>query len=85
MLFFILKIFINILIIGLFLYGKLVPHKDKLIHPFKGYFEFFEKIFLPIFVLIKTKVKPFQVGVGLAVDMTQIFVLIILLLINYII
>jgi len=84
MLFFILKIFINILIIGLFLYGKLVPHKDKLIHPFKVYFEFFEKIYLPIFDAIKNRVKPFQVGVGLAVDMTQIFILIFLLLINYI-
>jgi len=83
MLFLFLKIFINILIVGLFLYGKLLPHKDKLVHPFKGYFDFFEKIFLPLFNLIKSKFKPFQVGVGLAVDMTQIFILILLLLINY--
>lgn len=76
------KIFINILIIGLFLYSKLLPYKDRLGGQFKGYFNFFNKIFTPLLNAMKSVVKPFQVGQGLSVDMTQIVLLILLLLVN---
>lgn len=80
----ILKIFIQILIVGLFLYSKLLPYKDKLNSPYRGIFDFFNSIFSPIFNFLKTTIKPFQVGVGLAVDMTQIVLLIIfLMLLNF--
>jgi len=76
------KIFLNVLIIGLFLYSKLTPYKDKLNNQYKGAYNFFQSIFQPILNMLKSLVKPFQVGQGLAVDMTQIILLIVLLLLN---
>ncbi|AYN05467.1 hypothetical protein EAG11_15910 [Flavobacterium sp. 140616W15] len=79
-----IKLFIQILIIGLFLYSKLLPYKDKLSPQYKKIFDFFNSIFSPIFNFLKTIVKPFQVGIGLSVDMTQIVLLIIfLMLLNF--
>jgi uncharacterized membrane protein len=78
----ILKIFLNLLIVGLFLYSKLLPYKDKLNEKYKGVFSFFNSIFTPVLNGLKSLVKPFQVGQGLSVDMTQIILLILLLLIN---
>lgn len=76
----IVKIFIQILIVGLFLYSKLLPYKEKLNQRYRSIFNFFDSIFSPLFNFLKTMVKPFQVGVGLAVDMTQILLLIIFLM-----
>jgi hypothetical protein len=78
-----LHIFINVLIIGLFLYSKLLPYKDKLTGQFKSAFDFFNSIFTPILNGLKSFFKPFEVGTGLSVDMTQIVLLIILLLLNW--
>jgi hypothetical protein len=79
-----IRLFIQILIIGLFLYSKLLPYKDKLSPQYKKIFDFFNSIFSPIFNFLKTIVKPFQVGIGLSVDMTQIVLLIIfLMLLNF--
>jgi hypothetical protein len=77
----IIAILINILIVGLFLYSKLLPYKDKLTPQYSKIFDFFNRIFSPIFKLLKNVFKPFQVGLGLSVDMTQIVLLIILLII----
>lgn len=71
----------NFFIIGLFLYSKLLPYNDKLNHQYKGIFNFFNTVFEPIIKFLKRFIKPFQVGQGLAVDMTHIVLLIILLLI----
>nr|WP_315251039.1 hypothetical protein [uncultured Flavobacterium sp.] len=80
----IIKIFIQILIVGLFLYSKLLPYKDKLNPQYRSIFDFFNSVFSPIFNFLKTMIKPFQVGIGLAVDMTQIVLLIIfLMLLNF--
>ena len=75
-----IPILINVLIIGLFLYSKLLPYKDKLNPQYKKTFNFFDKIFSPIFDFFKSFAKPFQVGIGLSVDMTQIILLLFLLL-----
>ena len=72
---------VNILIVGLFLYSKLLPYEDKLNPKYKGVFDFFNSIFTPLFSFLKRFIKPFQVGQGLAVDMTQIVLLIVLLII----
>lgn len=77
-----IKLFINILIIGLFLYSKLLPYKDKLNTQYKNVFNFFFSIFNPLLNALKSTVKPFQVGQGLSIDMTQIILLILFLLIN---
>jgi hypothetical protein len=79
--FYLLKIFIYILIVGLFLYSKLLPYKDKLNPQYSGIFNFFNSIFTPLFGFLKKIVKPFQVGQGLSVDMTQIVLLIVFLMI----
>lgn len=80
----IIPFFINFLIIGLFLYSKLLPYKDKLNPQYKKIFDFFNSIFSPIFNFLKNIVKPFQVGTGLFVDMSQIVLLIIFLtLLNF--
>jgi hypothetical protein len=76
----IIPILINILIIGLFLYSKLLPYKDKLKPQYKKIFDFFNSIFSPIFNILKNLVKPFQVGIGLSLDMSQIVLLIIFLM-----
>ena len=78
--FFLLKIFIYVLIVGLFLYSKLLPYKEKLNGQYKGVFNLFNSIFSPILNFLKTMLKPFQVGQGLFVDMTQVLLLIILLI-----
>lgn len=77
----VIHIIINILIVGLFLYAKLLPHQDRLTGQYKKTFNFFSSIFKPLFNLLS--IKPFQVGTGLAVDMTQLLILIILLVLNY--
>ena len=75
-----IPILISILIVGLFLYSKLLPHKDKLNPRYKKIFDFFNSLFSPIFNFLKSIVKPFQVGTGLSVDMSQIVLLIIFLM-----
>ncbi len=80
-----LLIFLNMLVVGLFLYSKLLPYKDKLNPKYRKTFSFFDRFFDPFFSIVKSSVKPFQVGYGLFVDMPQIILLIILLfLINLI-
>ena len=80
----IVPIVLNILIVGLFLYSKLLPYKDKLNPQYKKIFDFFNSIFSPIFNFLKNIVKPFQVGLGLSVDMSQIVLLIVfLILLNF--
>ena len=76
----IVPIVLNILIIGLFLYSKLLPYKDKLNPQYKKIFEFFNSLFTPIFNFLKKVIKPFQVGKGLFVDMSQVVLLILFLI-----
>lgn len=74
-------VFINLLIIGLFLYSKLTPYKDRLTGNFLKAFNFFDNIFTPMLGLLKKIAKPFQVGNGIAVDMSQIILLLLFLII----
>ena len=76
----IFPILINVFIIGVFLYSKLLPYKVKLNNQYKGIFDFFNSIFTPILNFLKKFVKPFQIGQGLSVDLTQIILLILLLI-----
>lgn len=77
----ILPLIANIFIIGLFLYSKLLPHKDKLNQKYKGVFNFFQRIFSPVLNFLGRFFKPAQVGTGLSIDMTQLILFILLLLI----
>jgi hypothetical protein len=73
-------IFINILIVGLFLYSKLLPYKSRLTGKYLKTFSFFESLFNPLLNFLKRIAKPAQVGNGIAVDMSQIILLLLLLL-----
>jgi hypothetical protein len=77
----ILYLLLNFAIIGLFLYSKLLPYKDRLGNQYKSLFNFFEKAFTPLLNLLRQFFKPASVGQGLAVDMSQIFLLLLFLLI----
>lgn len=77
----IFPIIISIFILGLFLYSKLLPFKNKLLPHYRKVFDFFESIFEPIFNFLRNLIKPFKVGIGLSVDMSQIILLLILLII----
>jgi len=74
-----LYIFVNVLIVGLFLYSKLTPYKDRLTGNYLKTFNFFNSIFNPILSIFRPLARPAQVGNGIAVDMSQIILLIILL------
>lgn len=73
-------IFLNLLIIALFVYSKLTPHKARLGGKFLKVYNICERIFEPVLNLLRVIAKPMQVGTGLAVDMSQILLLLILLL-----
>jgi uncharacterized protein YggT (Ycf19 family) len=72
---------VNVFIVGLFLYSKLLPHKDKLNEQYKRIFNFFNIVFDPILNFLKKIINPFQIGKGLSIDMTQVILLILLLII----
>ncbi len=75
------KLIINFLIVGLFLYSKLLPYKDKLHGQYSGLFLFFNSVFEPITTLMRKFIKPVQVGRTLFVDLSQIILLILFLLV----
>jgi len=75
-----LYIFVNVLIVGLFLYSKLTPYKDRLTGNYLKTFNFFDKIFNPILSIFRPMARPAQVGNGIAVDMSQIILLVLLLI-----
>jgi hypothetical protein len=76
---------LNTFVIGLFLYSKLHPYKANLNNKYYGVFNFFNNIFSPLLNFLKKIIKPFQVGSGLSIDMTQVTLLILfLVLLNFI-
>ena len=77
-----IKMLLNVLIVGLFLYSKLLPYKERLVGQYRRIFDISSKIFNPVLNGLKSMVKPVPVGAGLSVDMTQIVLLVILLLLN---
>ncbi len=76
-----LYLFLNVSIIGLFLYSKLLPYKDKLSPQNKSFFNFFNSFFTPVLAFLRRFIKPWVVGSGLSVDMTQVILLLLFLLI----
>jgi hypothetical protein len=76
---FFLKLIFIFLLFGLFIYSKLLPYKDRLFPKQKKQFDFFDRILSPILNLLRRRMKPAQVGNGVALDMAQVFLFIILL------
>ncbi len=71
------------MIIGLFFHSKAAPHKEKLDAQYKGYFDFLDNIFSPIFRFIEPSFKPIQIGQGIGLDIKPFVLLFIFLLINW--
>jgi hypothetical protein len=79
MLFYIFKIFIKFLIVGLFFHSKAAPYKEKLDVNFAVYLRFFDNIFRPIMSIFDS-VKPMQIGQNVGLDLKPFILLIIFIL-----
>lgn len=66
---------------ALFIYSKLTPYKMQLTGKYQSIFLFFEKLFEPILNLLRKIAKPVQVGNGIAVDTSQVIILVLFLII----
>jgi uncharacterized protein YggT (Ycf19 family) len=78
-----IKLIVEILILGMFLYSKLLPYSDRLNVNYKKIFNFFKYIFDPILTFFKRYLKPFKVGNGVAIDLSQFLLLLIFLFILF--
>lgn len=76
-----LYLLVALLIVGLFLYSKLLPYKDRLNPKYQKIFSVFDRLFTPWLNLLRKLFSPLQVGTGLAIDMAQIVLLLLLLFI----
>lgn len=73
---------VDVFIIGLFLFSKLVPYKDKLNERYKKVYKFFSNFFDPALTFLRTFAKPFPVGQGISIDLSQVVLLVLFLLIS---
>lgn len=78
---FIVKALVCITLVGLFIYTKLLPHKNLLNPSYRKIFNFFYSIFNPLLRLLRKGIKPAQLGPGLALDMAQLVLFLVLLLV----
>jgi hypothetical protein len=78
---FLLYILVNILIIGLFLYSQLTRSKARLNGMYLNVYNIFEGLFNPLLIFLGKIAKPVQIGNGLAIDMSQIILLVLFLFI----
>lgn len=76
----ILSFLSSILIVGLFLYFKLLPYHSRLSNPHQRIYRFLEKIFKPVLNLLSSFIKPLQIGQGLSIDLAQLVLLVLLLI-----
>lgn len=76
-----LKILALIMVLGLFIYTKLINYEHLLAPNFKNGFARIKGIFQPIFKFFGRAFKPYKVGNGLFLDMAQLVFLVLLLFI----
>lgn len=69
------------MVLGLFIYTKLINYEHLLAPNFKNGFAKIKGIFQPIFKFLGRAFKPYKVGNGLSLDMAQLAFLLILLFI----
>ncbi len=77
----IIKLIVSISIIGLFVYSKLHVHENRLSPSFMRIYKPFKDILSSILLFLNKFFKPYRVGNGLFIDMSQIVLLIALLVI----
>ena len=71
---------LNLLLLGFFLYSKLLPHKDRLSADYKQLFSITDRIFGPVLRVFKNVARPMQIGTGISLDMAQVLLFALLLL-----
>ena len=77
---YLIKIFILSCLLAFFLYTKLLPYKERLNPQNAKIFRFFNSIFAPMLNFFRGMSKPYQVGIGVAIDSAQFIVFCILVL-----
>lgn len=75
----ILIILLNITVLAIHLYIKILPVKDKLYPRYKNYFKHFDALASRILNFIKRVVNPLKIGHGLVIDLSSFMLLIIIL------
>ena len=65
-------------LVGMYIYAKLAPHKDKLDAKHRGWFETGDKIFGAMARGIGKSMKPYKVGEGIFLDMGQLVLFLII-------
>ncbi|KAA6349266.1 hypothetical protein EZS27_003311 [termite gut metagenome] len=74
----ILKIVTGVLIVLLYLYKQIKPHKNALFPKYQKWFSRIERIFDTLLKIIP--VKPHQLGNGLAIDISAVIFLLLFIL-----
>lgn len=77
-----IHLLLSILLIGLFLFSKLMPYKDRLNPKYKSIYNFFETLFNPILKALRSIIKPVFVGQNLSVDISQVVLFVLLLILT---
>jgi len=71
---------LSIMIIGLFLYSKLIPYKSSLTGRYLSTYNIFDKIFNPLLSFLKRRTIPYKIGNGIAIDLSPIILLAVLII-----
>lgn len=68
-----LKVLVIVALLGMYLYAKLSPHKDRLDPKHRGWYDTADKIFGGMSRALGKGTKPYQVGDGIFLDMGQLY------------
>lgn len=77
----VVKLFASALIVALFIYSKLLIYEKQLAPKYLKTFNRLKSILQPILKFLGQFFKPYKIGDGLSIDLSQFIFLIILLLI----
>jgi hypothetical protein len=67
----ILKLIVVLGLVGMYVYAKLSPHKDRLDPKHRGWYDKFDSIFGGLSRSLGKSMKPYKVGEGIFLDMGQ--------------
>lgn len=82
---FIFLVLVDIMLVALFLYARLLPHKDKLDAKHKRYFDMADKLFGWVLKSMEGSLKPYKVGEDLAINISQVALFALLLALHFVI
>lgn len=78
-----LKFFLDILLLAIIVYSKVLPYRDRLSPSHAEYFMFMDRLISPISIRLGKVVKPVSIGNGVLLDMSHFAIMaIVIFLIN---